>query len=203
MKRFVVFCLAGAFLFSACGSHDHNAPPNKQDSLSAADSAKNTFFPIADFVESEILRVDSTPLALRKYVTLNGKTDSAFIQVPEFNALAFQFLLPEFKNGSFEKKYTESSFMDKTTQSVMMTYSTADNTLPLQRVDVMATPFNGSQQVRSIYFEKTRVSGDSMILQKMYWRSKQSFQVINSIRVKGGPPVDQQLKVVWDTGEEE
>ena len=106
-----------------------------------------------------------------------------------------------FKDGSFEKNYTESSFMDKTTQSVMLTYATTDNTLPLQRVDVMATPFNGSQQVRSIYFEKTRKSGDSIILQKMYWRANRSFQVVTSTRVKGGSPIEQQLKVVWNDEE--
>ncbi len=148
------------------------------------------------------MRVDSIPRAMTKYTTRNGKTDSGYIQLAEFNALALQFLLPEFKDGSFEKNYTESSFMDKTTQSVTFTYSTADKDLPLQRVDVRADPEGRANQVKSIYLEKSRVAGDSVILQKMFWQGGKNFQVISLIRIKGAPPVQQLLRVVWETDED-
>lgn len=150
------------------------------------------------------MRVDSIPRAMTKYMTRGGKTDSGYIQISEFNTLALQFLVPEFRDGSFEKNFKENAFMDKTTQSVTFTYSTDNKDLSLQRVDVQTTPTTGSRanQVRSIYLEKSRVSGDSVILQKMYWQAGRNFSVVSLIRVKGQTPIQQQLKVVWDTDED-
>ena len=147
------------------------------------------------------MRVDSFPIATMKYTIRNGRTDSGYIQLTEFNELALQFLLPEFKDGSFEKKYTENSFADRATQSVTFTYSPTDQDqpLPLQRVDVVTASGTQGNLVKSIYMEKTRAAGDSAILQKMYWQAGRSFQIISLIRVKGQPPVQQQVRVVWNT----
>jgi hypothetical protein len=175
MKYFVVLCLAGAFFSAACGNHQQPVNPSQQDSLQQTDSSKNSFIPVAEFLETEILHVDSVPLALRKYTTVNGRTDSAFIEVPEFNRLALQFLPTGLHDGSFEKNFTETSFMDKSTRSIMFTYSTTIKDQPLRRVDVQTIAGNGSQKVKSIYLEKNRVSGDSLILEKLYWRAGKSF----------------------------
>jgi hypothetical protein len=204
MKYFVFLPLAGAILLAACGSHRQPADSarKEQDSLVQADSAKNAFFPVAEYLETEILHVDSVPLALRKYSVSNGKVDSAFIQVPEFNDLALQFLPAELHDGSFATNFTESSFMDKSTQSIMFTYSTKLSDHLLKRVDVQTVTGKGSQQVKSIYLEKKHGSGDSLILEKLYWRAGRSFQIVTMTAVKGKPPVEQQLKVVWGDEEE-
>jgi hypothetical protein len=204
MKNFALVCLAGAWLcFNACAHHGQQPAPGQQDSLSNKDSARNSFFPVADYLETEIMRVDSFPIATMKYTIRNGRTDSGYIQLTEFNGLALQFLLPEFKNGSFEKNYTETSFADRATQSVTFTYSTTDQSLPLQRVDVVTASGTQGNLVKSIYMEKTRVAGDSVILQKMFWQAGRNFQIISLIRVKGQPPVQQQVKVVWNAEAEE
>ena len=201
MKYFVLLYLAGAIFLTACGNHQQTADTSKQDSLSRADSARNAYFPVGEYLETEILYVDSVPLALRRYRTFNGKTDSAFIQVPEFNQLALQFLPTELHDGSFEKNFTESSFSDQSTQSIMFTYSTKVSDQSLRRVDVQTVTGHGSQKVKSIYLEKKHTSGDSLILEKMYWRTGKSFQIVTMTTVKGKPPVEQQLKVVWDDEE--
>lgn len=157
---------------------------------------------MAEVLESEILYVDSMPLALHKFVTQAGHTDSSFIRVPEFNALALQFLCPEFHDGSFERDFTESSFIDRDTRAVTFTYSTPNRSLSLQRVDVIAIPQGAAHRMKSVYLEMNRVSGDSVILQKMYWRAARNFEVVSLIRIKGKPPVEQQLKVVWDTDQD-
>jgi hypothetical protein len=206
MKNFALVCLAGAWLcFNACAHHGQQPAPGQQDSISIKgfltdkDSTRNPFFPVADYLETEIMRVDSFPIATMKYNVRNGRTDSGYIPLPEFNALALQFLLPEFEDGSFEKNYTENSFVDRASQSVTFTYSTTDQSLPLQRVDVVTASGTQGNLVKSIYLEKTRVAGDSVILQKMYWQAGRNFQIISLIRVKGQRPVQQQVRVVWNT----
>jgi hypothetical protein len=201
MKYFVLLCLSGAIFLTSCRNHQQSADTSKQDSLSQADSGRNAYLPVATYLETEILHVDSVPLALRRYRTFNGRTDSAFIQVPEFNQLALQFLPTELHDGSFEKNFTESSFADQSTQSIMFTYSTKVPDQSLRRVDVQTVSGNGRQKVQSIYLEKKHISGDSLILEKMYWRTGKSFQIVTMTAVKGKPPVEQQLKVVWDDEE--
>ena len=201
MNKFVLACVAGGWLLSSACTH-HPQPPSSSttaDSLSHSDSA-NVYFPIADLLESEIREVDSTPVAIRKLVIFNGRKDSSFIKPAEFNALATQFLPPELRDGRFEKNFTETSFLDNATQTATFTYSSANNDLSLQRVDVVATPQGASHQVKTIYMERFRVSGDSSILDKMYWRTGKRFQVISLINIKGRAPIQRQLLVSWESG---
>jgi hypothetical protein len=202
MKYLAVLCVAGALLSGACVSHQPAVPVH--DSIPGTDSTqKNSFFPVADYLQTEILNVDSTPVALVRYRTSNNKTDSAFISQPEFNSLALQFLPPEIRDGGLEKNFTESSVADKTTGSITFSYTPVDKNNALQRVDVQTVPGHRAQEVKSIYMEIRRSAGDSLILQKMLWTSKRNFQIVALSQVKGGGEQERQVKVVWDKGEED
>ncbi len=192
-------------LLPACVNHNPSVTTTTKDSLADGDSttSKNNFFPVADFLETEILAVDSTPLAICRYMVRKDKKDSAFISVPAFNTLAMQFLPAELKDSSLEKNFTESSFADRATRSINFTYSPLDKNSALQRVDVMTMAGPRAQEVRSIYLEKRSVAGDSVILQKLLWRAKHSFQIITLTRVKGGPPIEDLVRVVWNEDKDE
>ena len=200
MKYPVVLFVLGVSMLVACGHHAQPATSSK-DSLSGSDTsaATNQFFPVDDYLEAEILNVDSTPTqAYWKYVTRDNRTDSSLITTADFNKLALEFLPPEIRNGGLNKNFfTESSFMDKTTQTITFTYTPVNKDLPLQRVDIQTAPGIRDQEVKSIYLERNRTAGDSVILQKLLWRAKHSFQIMNMIRVKGKAPLDEQIRVVW------
>lgn len=185
--------VAGGSLWAACGHTSRPADTTKQDSSSAA----NPFFPVATYLESEILYVDSTPTALWKYVTHGRRTDTSFIGVPEFNGLALQFLPPEIRDSGWQRHFTESSFSDRSTRSITFSYSPLASTSGVQRVDVVTTPGERAQKVKSVYIEKSRGSGDSLIIQKMLWRSGIGFQIVTLTSVKGKDADQQQVKVVW------
>ncbi len=202
MKNFVLAIAAGSCLcWSACGHRGGQPASNQQDSVARQDSSANAHFPVAEYLEAEILRIDSFPEALRKVTTRDGRTDTTYILLPEFNALALQFLLPAFNDGSFQTKYTESSFMDRSTETITFTYSATDKDLPLQRVDVVTITDGEVNKVRSVYLENRKVAGDSSIFQKLYWQTKHQMQIFSRITVKGKPPVEQQVKVIWDPEE--
>jgi hypothetical protein len=201
MKNFVLAVIAG-LCWGACAHRSGQPASHQPDSLLHQDSSLNAFFPVADYLETEILHIDSFPEALRKFTTRNGRTDTAYIQLPEFNALALQFLVPAFRDGSFEKQYTESSFIDRSTETATLTYSPTDKDLPLQRVDVVTVAENGVNKVRSVYLENRKVAGDSVIFQKLYWQARHQLLIVSLITVKGQRPVGQQVKVVWDPEED-
>ncbi len=206
MKQFLVICLAGGWLcWNACRNAAGPAGPSPgTDSLTNKDSASNVFFPVADYLESEILYVDSTPLAIFKYTVQNNHKDSVLISLAEFNKLASEFLPPELAPETLQRNYQESSFMDKLTKSATFTYSTTDRNLSMQRLDVQTgTGFRGSNEVKSIYMERSVVSGDTTSFRKMLWRSKHSFQIFTRMNIRGQSPVERQLKIVWDDRDED
>jgi hypothetical protein len=200
MKLHTALCLAGAsILYCACSNHKQPVHSSNE----AADSATaNAFFPVADYLEAEILHVDSSLLAMKKFTTRDGHTDSGFIQLPEFNQLALQFVPKELADGSFEKNFTETSFEDKSTRSIIFTYASTNKNMELQRVDVQTVPGINAQQVKSVYLEKTRTAGDSVILKKMLWKAQHSFEIATLIQVKG-THTSEQVRVIWDSEEEE
>jgi hypothetical protein len=201
MNKFVLACITGGWLLcGACAHHPQQPSTQSEDTLSQPDTAENVYFPVAEVLESEIRLVDSTPVAIRKFIIGNGRTDSGFIKPAEFDALARQFVVPEFRNGQFQKDFTETSFMDNATQVATFTYSATNKDLPLQRVDIIAAPHGTVHQLKSLYLERSRVSGDSSIMEKMFWRAGVQFQVISLIRINGGPPVQRQLIVSWGSG---
>jgi len=189
---------------SSCG---HHAPTSthSQDSLAARDSgaAKDQFFPVDDYLEAEILSVDSMPMAFWKYVTHDNRTDSTLITTGDFNTLALQFLPPEIRNGGLNNNFTENSFADRATESITFTYTPTDKTNPLQRVDVLTTRGVHAQEVKSIYMERKHSAGDTVILQKLLWRARHGFTIVNRIYVKGQAPKDEQVRVSWASDEAE
>ena len=194
MKRYsVLFILT---LSISC----HDKINENTAAVSTADSAKaeekKDYFPVTDYIKSEISYVDSLPLRIVKYSIRNGKKDSVFLNPAEFDQLAQQFLDPSMEKAVFEKNFTETSFMDQTSQSVTFTYSRKDNQPGIRRIDVLASPDIGIDKVKSVYIEKTVVSKDSSIVQKMYWKSRRNFQVVTLSPSSPQPP--SQLKVVWD-----
>lgn len=201
MKKFALACISGGWLLcSACAHHPQPSPSPSTDTLSRSDTAGNAFFPVADVLESEIRQIDTTPIAIRKFITGNGHTDSGYINPAEFHALAMQFVVPEFQNGQFGKNFAETSFIDNATQAATFTYSTTNSDLPLQRVDVVAIPHGAEHQVKSVYIERNRISGDSSIQDKMFWQAGRQFQVVSLISVKGAVPIQRKLTVSWDAG---
>ena len=197
--KYLAFLLAGGIVLAACGHSAQPAAPAGQDSTDVS----NPYFPVTDYLEAEILSVDSTPTALIRYVTHNGRTDSSFISVPEFNTLALQFLPPAIRDSHWEQRFTETSFSDKTTRSVTFTYSPRDPGSQVQRVDVLTTPGRTAQEVRTIYIEQNRRAGDSVILQKMLWKSMIGFQIVTLTRVKGQNADERLVKVVWGSEQED
>ena len=195
----VLFFACGLLLLCACGNRQQ--PASASGEPPKTDTTTDQFFPIADYLQSEIRYVDSTPLAILKSETFNDRKDSTFLTPAEFHRLASTFLLPGLDADSLKKNYTENSFSDKTTGYLTFTYSPKDKDLPLQRVDVVVSPGRGVDKVKSIYLERVARESDTLTVTKMYWEARHSFQVITSLQPAGKTPLFRQLKVVWDAGE--
>ena len=189
-KQFAFIFLVFAVLFSC-----KNSKPKETGN----EDQKKNFFPVLDYLKSEIHYVDSLPLGITKYSTIGNKTDTAYIKSPEFDKFADDFLSTDLEPQNFEKEFSETSFMDETTHSATFTYATKNSKLELQRVDVLANTIDGANKVSSIYLEKKSHKNDTLIVEKLLWRTRTSFQIATSTQVSIQPPIVKQLKLVWGT----
>lgn len=195
MKKLrVLLTMLPGLLYFAC----HNLPtPADTNRSQTADTLKRNYFPVRDFLKSEIGWVDSFPQKLMEYQFQNGKTDSAIITTQTFNRLAAAFLLNDLDSNRFEKRFDETSFLDQTTNLLTFTYSTKDSSYGLRRVDVLAVPGQTADEVRSIYMEVSSGNADSLVLSKMYWKTRKSFSILQIYKPIHGQTSTSQIKVEW------
>jgi len=191
MKKNFVLLLIAAGIFSACRN---NRPKNE----TPPQNAGKNFFPVTDFIRSEINYVDSLPLGILKYYTRNNRTDTSYIHAAAFNELADDFVCGDLRPAIFENEFSESSFIDQSTQATTFTYSTKNNKLELQRVDVLATTGEVSNKVSSIYLEKSIRKNDTVITKKLLWKTRKSFQIVTIRQILDKKPEIEELRVVWD-----
>jgi hypothetical protein len=193
-------CISTWILLSCACRHKASSSPGETDSPSvgAKESLRKNFFPVADYLRNEIRTVDSTPSAILKYTIQNNRTDSAFISAPLFDQLAQEFLSPELDSPAFERSFSETSFADRTTNSVTFTYASLMNGQPLQRVDILLDP-EANNRLKSIYMEKSFSAGDTLVSKKMLWKAGRNFLIITSKQLPGQAALVRQLKVVWDS----
>ena len=195
MKRINLLFPALFLLAIACKQKPKQTGTDQstQDSL-----ANTTFLPVADFIKNDISKVDSFSGGILKKVTINGKKDSAYIQLPAFHQLANQFLVPELDSASFRGHFKEHALMDETTQMLNFIYTQNQPDWPLQKVLVYLKPSLSTDKVNRVYMEREFSSGDTVIQQKLTWKMQEYFYIISMRQPKNGPAVTSMEKVIWD-----
>jgi hypothetical protein len=167
--------------------------PDSKDSVSSG-----SFLPVAEFIKSDITRVDSFSGGILLKANINGKKDSAYIQPPRFHQLANQFLLPELDSASFHEHFTESSLMDETTEMLNFIYTSKQADWPLKKVMVYVSPATTGDKVNRIYMEREFNRGDTAFHQKLTWKTGEYFYIISLQQPNNGPAVTSMEKVIWD-----
>ncbi len=166
-----------------------------------ASIATQNFFPIQDFLKSEIAAVNSASSGIKKYISSVNIKDSTYIQPEEFSQLAQEFLPSALNDSIFKKEFKETSFMDKGTGSATFYYSTTNPIIELKRADVITQKTDTYDKVKSIYLEKKYGSDSTFITKKLYWKPGRNFQIITQTSKESGDPETELIKVVWDNRE--
>jgi hypothetical protein len=175
-------------IFAAC----NNPQPETKIEPIHTDTTSQNFFPIQDFLKSEIAAVNEASSGIKKYTSTGNKKDSNYIQLDEFSRLAQEFLPNALNDSIFKKEFKETSFIDKATEGGTFFYSTSNPAIALKRADVVTQKTDSYDKVKSIYLEKISDS----ITKKLYWKPGRNFQII-SLTPKG----TELIKVVWDNRE--
>jgi hypothetical protein len=183
------------FLLAGCADEIEPGPAAAQ--LPDSTNKAKQFFPILDYLKGQVKDVSTYSTAIRHYVTVDGKTDSGFVPLSQFNAVMQEFLQPELNRENFEKYYSESSFYDQSTETSTFTYATKNDELEFHRIDVLVKGTESYDKVSSVYMEKFTETADSSVLKKVLLVGGKSV-MINSETSTGNQKANtKQEKFVW------
>ncbi len=194
--KYILFVLA-AGLMAACNNPSASTSPAKTASKDSV-AAPEFFFPVPDYIGGQIKMIDSLQLPMSKTVTINSKPTLSAVTDAEMRNLAQQFREPDINNPALKPKYTQTSIADQSVPSVTLIFSTADTTLELQKINVYIEPDPvKNDKVTGIYMEKHFVRNDTIINQKLYWKTDKNMQVVTEKRVNAKTLPVEQIKITW------
>ena len=186
MKQIVPFTvILFAMSFPACKSKDAQK--------------KEAFFPVLSFVRSQVAHVDTSFYQITKLTSVDSTWDTAYIKREEFRNYAVDFLqLPDLADKQFAAEYDESKFFDASLNRVIITYTSKNKELEIQREEVMIEPNSETgDKVRNIIVDKFINTKDSSVTKRMLWNVDESFQVTTIVQKKGGEDATATMKVRW------
>ena len=186
----------GSVLFS-CKEKMPASGSNSVDS-----TARKEYFPVYDFLKSQIREVDSLPGGIQIFTSVGNQTDSGFITTDQFDRMAAEFIPKEIKEPAFTAGFNETNFYDRSSKTSTFLYQVKDTANPVKRVDILTKASDTYDKVSSIYMEKHDSFTDSAVTRKMIWKTGSFFQVTQLVHYPSKPPVERQVKVVWNNWEE-
>jgi hypothetical protein len=185
--------IAGLF---SCKQKNQPAPAPVN---TVTDTTHTTYLPVADFIRSDIKRVDSFAGGILQKRIIDNRKDSLFIQPADFHRFAANFLGPELDSASFKNNFTEESLMDETTEMLNFIYTSKNPALSVRKVIVYVNPSLSVDQVSRIYMEKEFAGGgDTLVQQKLTWKMRESCYQLTVRLPKEGGSITSVEKMIWD-----
>jgi hypothetical protein len=198
MKKFVCLLALCIYLFSCKNQPAATTNNNAADST----QADTSFFPVTDYIGGQIKMIDSLKPPLTKTTTINNKTENTSVTDNELHALAKNFLSPNISDPSIKHFYKQTNIADQSIPSVTLIYTTADTSLPIQKINVFIKPSPVlNDKVSSLFIEKAFTQNDTFFNQKLYWKSDKNFQITTEKTFKGKTLPAEQVKIIWDPTE--
>ena len=185
MKQPIPILICSIILF-ACNSSD---PEKKNEDLN------KVFFPIAGTILAELKDIESLPIAIVKYTVNGEQKDTSLVNKEEMRAVVDQLIIPDISLPEYKKYYKESVFMDNTTNSITMSYTTEDEKPEIRKIEVTIDPDN--QRVKTIYIEREGHQNENNILKKMIWATGKNLQVISIENTKDKGELVKMEKYEW------
>ena len=190
--------LIAALLVSSCNNNSP-IPANAKTEVKDSTGTPHDFFPVPDYIGGQLKIIDSLQLPISKTVIINNNSKLSVATDKELSELAQNFRQPDINAPDLKKFYKETSIADQSGPSVTLIFTTADTTLPIQKINVYIKPDPvENDKVTGIYMEKIFNRNDTSFNQKLYWKTGKNMQVITEKKVKGKTLPVEQVKITWD-----
>jgi len=181
---------------------NNNAKPTTATDQSIAKDSiapPQDFFPVPDYIGGQLKMIDSFKLPISKSVIIKNDTLLSVATDKELRELAQHFRQPDINDPAIKKFYKETSIADQSVPSVTLIFSTTDTAQTIQKINIYIKPDpDKNDKITGIYMEKAFHINDTLINQKLYWKTDKNLQVITEKQVKGKKLPLEQIKITWD-----
>lgn len=167
-------------------------------------SAKEKFFPVLSFLQSQVREIDTSLYTIRKLVYIDSvKTDTLYLRREQFREAAKDFLsIPDLSSSAYDDRYTEEKRFDETMNRVVLTYSPLKpEKEEIQDQEVLIKPDPAGDKITNIIINRIINTKDSSVQKRLLWTVDESFQVITTKQLNGQPETTSTIKVVWGENE--
>lgn len=202
MKLLFVSSLVSCVLMISCQQKSKKAESeNVSSAVADSAAADRTYLPVNSFIQEDRNKVESFAAGILKKSTINGKTDSSFIQLTDFKSLSQQFDLPGFDSAYFIQHYTETSFLEKSTNTVQFLYNARDADNPVRKIIFYVKQTDMGDKVDMVYLERDTVSGDTTTSQRLTWKMGHYFIIATNRETPGGYSKISKDQVIWESSD--
>ncbi len=189
-KQFFISFILLTFALYNCTNNNTSSDQSKNDTDGKA------FYPVGNYILSQLAYIDSMPLAIIKYTTIHNATDTSIMEKKEFRHIAAAFMTPDISSPELRSQYEEHSFIDATLGTITLTYTARNDNLPLRKADILLDQENTG--VKTIYIEKIIPGTDSSVVKKMLWVANRNCQITTLVQKEGQPEDVILERYVWD-----
>lgn len=179
MRQLLFLSLLLLVIVNGCKPKKDNTPsvPEKANTYDTS-----TFYDVKGFFESEINDVKASPYFISsKIIKDNKKKDSLAITNKDFVVLAKQFLDKDITQKEIKHFYKEDIFRDLTTKSITFSYTTRNQELEIQNLDVLLD--EETNKVKFVFIRTYKKEGGASVFTQMNWYKGNSF-LINTTVIK-------------------
>ncbi len=179
--RIILFLLI-TVLITSCG----NDEPKKDNVI---------FFQSKQFFQQQLDDIKKTPYFIYKIETIDSVRDSMALSVDQLEKYVKAFTEADINDPSIKKNYEESVFLDETTKTYSLSYTTSNKDLPVQNMNVLLR--EDGETVKNIFIRKYMTSGDSSIIEQLSWKPGESFES-NRLIQSANKERMHKVQVVWN-----
>lgn len=194
MKFFQVILVA----FVCCIScNENNADNTASNSGEPVEQEKQSFFPVTDFIKGQLQDIRKDGINPLKFTTANGKTDSAWLKIEDFEKEIGPFLSPVIDSTNLTSLFTEKRFLDQTINAFTFTYDPVKqipDSFAFQRWDVYVDPQKNT--VSRIFLIK-KIAADKK--QLLTWVPGVNCKIVTVYDDgKGKSGIEKDVMIKWD-----
>jgi hypothetical protein len=154
------------------------------------------YFPVTNFLLGDINSIKTYAGTPMHKTTINGKTDSSFVNMDSLLVLFRDFIEPRIDSANLKKYFREKSFLDQTLGTFTFTYDRRASTnfdFPFINWDVMIN--EETQKVKRIYLVK---KVDATTKKLLTWQAEKWCKIVTITNDK----VEKEEKYIWKYDEE-
>ena len=189
-QKGIIISFALIIFLSAC--NNQNATSNEQP-LPSNDSS--VFYPVQEYFSNQLASADTLKNVSYTHVVDNITKDSSVVDSAKIHELAKPFFADDINDIKVKKYYKETIFHDLSTASNTFTYTSVNNKLPIQSLDVLLDTI--TNLVKRVDITKSYTQGDTLITEKMWWKSNEGFSVNKILQLPNKTESIQQTNVLW------